>query len=419
MSFAQPVAERSETTDARPPGGGPAAPATDSPIFRIPIDGAPNVPERFGVPSALAAGQVDVVDLGGVVEHMGRRWRARKEVVHLHSEHLMAQRLGPRAAVQQLGETCYVVAQPERTRFEAQALLFRCLKEILERFVGEAQPDDLRLREVTFVTSAEIHGRPVELDDALAAAIDVDYAAEAGSPTLAETTRFVASDGRTVRVSCVLEPVVHLANSTRIGFRLARRVLDVGADRPLSAQELQNLSRADIARVDYATISRGLDRLHAEAGEAKLPTLIVPVSCATLANERTRAGLVALLDQARAEVRHGLVCEICDIDGMAHEALAEDVSRVRPYCVRLLAFVADPRPPAFHALKGLGLDGVSVECPPNLGDAEFVGWTRQTAKAAHAAAGALFLYRVQSIQRGALASLAGASHVSMAPAVYV
>ncbi len=67
-------------------------------------------------------------------------------------------------------------------------------------------------------------------------------------------------------------------------------------------------------------------------------------------------------------------------------------------------------------MRGLGLDGVSVDCPPNLGDAEFVGWTRDAAKAAHAVAGALFLYRVQSIQRGALASLAGASHVTIAAA---
>ena len=416
MSVTETVAELPETAQVPPPGALRAAPEGQAPIWRIAVQGVPDLMERFGTPSALAAGQVDVIDLGMLVDHLGIRWPAQREVVHLHLEHQLAHLLGPQAEFQQLDETHYVVIQEGRSRFEAQALCFRCLRDVLDRFAGEALPSDLHLQEATLVTLSEIYGRRVDLDEALAAAIDIEEVELANNPSLAQSTRFVAADGRTMRVSGVLEPVVNLANSSRIGFRLARRVFDLEADRALSGPEVQNLSRADIARVDYATISRGLDRLHAEVGEDKLPTLIVPVSCATIANERTRLGLVGLLEQARTEVRHGLVCEICDIDGMGHEALAEDIALVRPYCVRLLAYVADPRPSAFVALKGLGLDGVSVECPPNLGDAEFVGWTRQTARAAHAAAGALFLYRVQSIQRGALASLAGASHVSLAAA---
>ena len=416
MPVTQTVAALSETTDVRAAGSARSSAEAEHPILRLDASGVADAMERFGAPSALAAGQVDVIDLDALREHLGGRWDAEQEAVHRQVEQMLARRLGPDAAVERLDETHYIVAQAGQTRAWAQGHCFGCLREILQHFVGEALPSDLRLQEVTLVTSSEIHGRRVELDEALAAEIVVgDPEDDAGSSPL-QSTRFVAANGRSVRVSCALEPVVNLASSSRIGFRLARRVLDGHSDRPLNAQELQNLSRADIARVDYATIARGLDRLHAEVGEDKLPTLIVPVSCATLANERTRHGLVALLEQARTEVRLGLVCEICDIDGLGHEALAQDIALIRPFCMRLLAYVAEPRAAVFHPLRGLDLDGVSMDCPPNLGDAEFVGWTREAARAAHAVAGALFLYRVQSIQRGALASLAGASHVTIATA---
>ena len=413
MSSTATISERTPGPDIRGPESLRGRPGAGPQIVRLDATEIPDAMERFGVPSALAAGQVHVIDLEGLHEHLGERWSAQRDGVHRQVGQMLLRRLGPEAVFERLDDTHVIVLQSGQTRSGAQAHGFGCLREILQHVIGEAVPSDLRLQEVTLVTSTEVHGRKVELDEALASEIVVTDPAASGDP-LPQSTRFVAANGRTVRVSCVLEPVVNLATSSRIGFRLARRVLDVDTDLPLTLLELENLSRADIARVDYATIARGLDRLHAEVGPEKLPTLIVPVSCATLANERTRYGLVGLLEQARTEVRHGLVCEICDIDGLGHEALAQDIVLIRPFCVRLLAYVTEPRAAAFLPLRGLDLDGVSVDCPPNLGDAEFVGWTREAARAAHAVAGALFLYRVQSIQRGALASLAGASHVTIA-----
>ena len=413
MSSTEMISERTRGPDVPGAGSSRGRSGAEPQIVRLSAAEIPAAMDRFGVPSALAAGQVNVLDLGGLHEHLGERWSAQQEGIHRQVGQMLSRRLGPEAVFDRLDDTHVIVLQAGQTRSGAQAHGFGCLREILQHFLGEALPSDLRLQEVTLVTSTEVHGRKVELDEALASEIVVTDPAASGGP-LSQSTRFVAANGRTVRVSCVLEPVVNLATSTRIGFRLARRVLDVDSDLPLTVQELQNLSRADIARVDYATIARGLDRLHAEAGQEKLPTLIVPVSCATLANDRTRYGLIGLLEQARAEVRHGLVCEIYGLDGLAHETLAADIALIRPYCVRLLAFAPEPLASLLKPLRGLGLDGVSVDCPPNLGDAEFVGWTREAARAAHGVGGALFLYRLQSIQRGALASLAGVSHISLA-----
>jgi hypothetical protein len=430
---------------------GAATPASPPVLDLDPADLA-EVLDRLGDSSALSAGLVNVIGLEGVAERFGTRWSVRSELVHQHVERLLQRQLGDDAVFQRVGETHYVVVQAGRTRPQAQALCLRCMREILHHFVGEVRLRDLRLHEVTRVSQNQIVGHRVEVG-----AVGVEEPEpqesrsfvrpdepgenrfppsmrpalppqdEAGprsfAPTLpglppqpsllpvSQWTPFVASNGRTVRVSCTLEPVIKLADSERIGFRLARQVL--GAQGPLSTQELRNLSRADIARVDCATIARGLERLHAQMGADKSATLMVPVSFATLSNQRTRETLVSLLKQARDEVRLGLVCEICELDGVPPGALLTAISLIRPFCVRVLAFVADPRPVMLKSLKGLGLAGVSVESPPNLGDAEFLGWAREAARAVKPVAGALVIYRVQPIERGVLAALAGASHISL------
>ena len=428
------------------------APASP-PVLKLDPADLAEVLDRLGDPSALSSGLVNVIGLEGVAERFGPRWAVRSELVHEHVERMLHRHLGDDVVFQRIGEAHYVVVQSGRTRLQAQGLCLRCMREILHHFVGEVRLRDLRLHEVTRVSQNEIVGHRVDVsgagesdgqppDEARSFAgpgasgedrpqpyprSPASPEAEAGPRSFAprrpglpahpsllpvsQWTPFVASNGRTVRVSCTLEPVIKLANSERIGFRLARQVLV--AHGPLSAAELRNLSRADIARVDCATIARGLERLRAQVSGDKSATLVVPVSFATLSNQRTRETLVSLLKQAQDEVRLGLVCEICELDGVPPSALLTAVSLIRPFCVRVLAFVADPGPASIRPLKGMGLAGISVESPPNLGDAEFVGWAREAARAVKPVAGALVIYRVQPMQRGALAALAGASHISL------
>ena len=434
--------------------GEKAAPAfTPPPILRLDPTDLAEMLDRLGDPTALASGLVNVIGLEGVAARFGTRWSFRRELVYEHVERVMHRHLGDEGVFQRIGEAHYVVVQSGRSRLQAQGLCLRCLREILNHFVGEVRLPDMRLHEVTRISGNEIVGQKVDVSAEVlselatapepggpvdshsfadprafvagrtfAAPDDIEasrsFRARNGTGSTATSvipatpwTPFVASNGRTVRVSCVLEPVIRLDTSTRIGFRLARRVLH--AEQALDGQALRDLSGADIARVDFATIARGIDRLRAEQKGQELPSLIVPVSFATLSNQRTREILVGLLEQARSEVRLGLVCEICELEGVPPSALLTAVSLIRPFCVRVLAFVTDPRPSGLRTLKGLGLAGVSMECPPGMGDAQFVGWARDMAQAARTAAGALFLYRVQPIERAALAGLAGASHVSL------
>ena len=372
-------------------------------------------------PSVLASGCVNIIALDAIRDRLGSRWELRRELVDEHAQRSIEKQLAPGSVFQRIGETYYAVVQPDTPRLIAQAICLRCAREILHYFLGAAVLTDIKLHEVTRIDPDGVFGHHVDVA-ALAAAEaklppGIPAAAAAPEPQLQKPvdqwTPFVASDGRRVRVSCVLEPVLHLTTSARIGYRLARRVIELPSERQLTPAELQNLSRSDIARIDYATISRGLDRLRSEMGGDKLPTLIVPVSLITLSNQRTREAFVGMLKQAQSEVRHGLVCEIWDIEGAPAGTLLTAISLIKPFCLRVIGCVLPVKTGGLQRLKGVGLQGVAIECPQNLSDAEFIGWLKDVRSASRPVADMLFVFRLENMRRAAMASLAGISHTSL------
>ena len=123
-------------------------------------------------------------------------------------------------------------------------------------------------------------------------------------------TPFVTADGRELRVSATLDPVFEAKGFTRIGFRLIRRVISQrwdGEDE-LSAQQVSQLSTAELLRVDLATIARGIGRLEAEAEQQR--SLIVPISYTSLASMKGRGEVVARLKDTGSLVKLGVIGDI-------------------------------------------------------------------------------------------------------------
>jgi hypothetical protein len=237
---------------------------------------------------------------------------------------------------------------------------------------------------------------------------------EAPTSEVDQWTPFTATDGRRMRVSCTLEPVIQLASSAPIGYRLARRALELPSERALSPLEQNNLSRADIGKIDFATIARGLDRLSAESGESALPCLVLPISCVTLSNYGARNVLSDLLKKAKDVVRHGLICEMCDVEGVPHGALQAAIQTIRPFSLRVVGRLREPPGFAVRQLKGSGFDGLSIECPEFSSDQEFVGWTRNVVQVCRPVTKTLFVFQVGGIRHAAIASHLGVTHVTVA-----
>ncbi|HXQ17517.1 MAG TPA: hypothetical protein VN814_23105, partial [Caulobacteraceae bacterium] len=221
------------------------------------------------------------------------------------------------------------------------------------------------------------------------------------------------SNGCRVRVSCVLEPIFELRTYGRIGNRIARSVIRMGEEEVLTPAELQNLSRADIQRIDLATIARGLDRLRAEANGERQLSLIIPVSYISLSHRAGRAALADLLREAKALVQAGVIVEVCDIEGVPQAALLEATSLIRPYCIFLIGRLNDAPYNALGNLQNAGLSGVSFDAPQIVGDAEFMGWTKAAVHAAKRVAKSVIIYRLGSTRQAGMAALLGASHASL------
>jgi hypothetical protein len=378
--------------------------------------------EPLRASAALAEGKVNLIGLDGVVGALGERWQGRREQIYDHVEKVIERQLGPSGYMLRISETDYLVAQPDLGPFGAQASSLRMLREVLEHFLGAVSPASLKVCRVTDLDGSEIMAAPIDPRSAVEGEAHEEKIARAAAQAAANAdllsqdrwSPFVAGNGRHVRVSCALEPVFELKGNTRIGFRLNRRLIDTASEEPVPHEEVQYLSRADLLRMDMATIARGVTRLRSDPEGGKALSLIIPVSYVSLSTAEGRKALSAAFDQARKEVSHGVICEVCDIEDVPQATLLSAISLIRPSTLLIIGHLFGDRPRAASGLKEAGLQAISVTCPQNIqGDAEFLGWARDTMKTVRKVSRSVIIYGCDSPRRLAMAGLMEASHASL------
>lgn len=370
----------------------------------------------------LKEGKVNIVSLDALMMRLGDRWPRHRIQVHDRVEQMLRRNLGAEGYFLRVSDTDYLICQPELGRFSGQAACLRYLREILHRFMGDSAEADECVHQVTKlsgqeITAEKIDARQAEREEAAEqeALAEAARADAARGRTMDRWSPFVASDGRELRVSCSLEPVFELKNFGRIGFRMSRRVLVVGTEEEVPPAMVRNLSRADILRIDLATIARGLDRLRSEQDEERQPSLIVPVSFINLSHQQARAEIVALLKEASGLVKQGIICEICDIEGVPQGAMFSAVALIRPFALFIVGRLdtTPPLPSTLAQLKGAGLQALSVQSPRNQTEADFTAWAKATVDAAKRVTKSVLVYRVDSARTAGLAGLLGATHASV------
>lgn len=378
--------------------------------------------EPFQGSGALDAGQVCMINLEALVQAFGARWQGRREQVYEHVERVLERTAGPTAYVARVTETDYLIAQPDLGPFGAQATCLRSLKEVLSHFLGAVQPRQLSVCRVTGIANGELRAEPIDPRAAMegearerqAAHLD----AESNDPTLLNPERwspFVAGNGREVRVSCKLEPVFELKGNMRIGYRLARKVIYTSSGEELAPHEIYNLTRADLIRIDMATIARGMDRLASESGEGAALSLTIPVSYVSLSSVDGRKLLTSAFQAARKQVLKGVICEVCDIENVPQAPLLSAVSFIKPASLFVIGHLTGLAPHVSPNLRETGLQALSFTVPSMLaGDAEFLGWTREVIKSARRVSKTVMIYGCPNPRRLAMAGLMEATHASLA-----
>jgi hypothetical protein len=370
----------------------------------------------------LADGRVNVISLDPIADRLGERWEQRREQVYDHLERALGKKLAHTDFYLRVSETVYLVAQPSAGTYAAQALCVRALDEVVAFFLGPGPRQDVQVHKVTDLAANQIVAVAIDRHAATAGEEDRPFmpslAEMRADPTLLSPARwspFTASNGIHVRVSCTLEPVFEVKRHTRIGYRLRRRVLDTRTETPLSPQQLSHLTRADLLRIDMATIARGMARLNAAGEDEHQLSLIVPVSFVTLSNVEGRHLIAEAFARLRDVVLKGVICEICDIEAVPQVALVQAASLIRPHTLFVVGHLEGATPQALGSLKETGLKALSLQCPPNMvGDAEFIGWLRSVITSTRRVSKSLMLYGCPNPRRAALAALVGATHVSFA-----
>lgn len=373
--------------------------------------------ERFQSSGMLEEGRINLIGLDAIAERLGDKWEGRQEQIYHHVERTLTRHLEGGGFFQRVSPTDYLVVQPALAKFSAQVSCLSYLRDLLAHFLGGAAPEAVDVLEVTSLAGGRIFAAEIDRAYAVSAAKTEPPVTlpEADDTLPTPWNPFVAADGRKLRVSCHLEPVFELKTFAQIGFRIARRVLRMPEEIELSAQELRNLTTADIEKVDLATIARGISRLRSEQGNAKQPTLFLPVSYTTLSSQRGRGPLIARFKEATHGVEKGLICEINDIEGVPGSALAAVTVLIKPFCVIVVGKLREAPGRSPEDLRGVRLQGVAFEAGQHpLDAADFSLWAEKSIKHARRVTRSVIIHGLAGPEYLGLAGLAGATHASLA-----
>jgi hypothetical protein len=206
-------------------------------------------------------------------------------------------------------------------------------------------------------------------------ASDVDEAgdgagADASEPSpIAELAhaQLQSADGRELRVSFAVDPVLDLKAWAMAGHRIESRIVELKTGAELTGPFRRSLLPRDFEMVDLAALERGMSRLKGAEIPDK-PRLIIQLSFTSLANAR---GRTALLDRARRmqeALTQGAICELVDVEpGVPLGRLSEVVSLLRHYFRFVLVQVA-PRRDGIEAAIAAKAQGLTVNGPDLGGD---------------------------------------------------
>lgn len=364
---------------------------------------------QFGNPYLLANGLVCVISLEAISQRLGDRWPQRRDIVHAYLTRLIERDIDPNGLTEWLSETSVIIVQPDRPPIAGQAACLKILKQTLQHFLGDSNTEDTIVHTVTRITGGEVFGLQLDVEQVIAAAVSL---AVATTPPPDQWSPFIASNGRRVRVSCRLEPLMLLKTSARIGYRISRRIVETPSDIALTDLEVSNLSRADAFNIDAASIARGLQRLSSDVSGEVAPTLIVPVSYSTLAHSPSLTKFLGLLASASNQVKLGLVCEIVDFESAPLAQIETTLSQLRHHCAHV---IGRHHPKMNLGTLPSGITGLGVEVPAIEGDAEFVGWMRTVQASTKSHRAALLLFQLQNPRQLALATAMGATHATLQP----
>ena len=166
-------------------------------------------------------------------------------------------------------------------------------------------------------------------------------------------------DGRNLKVSFAVDPVLDLRASALAGHRIEARILDLERGRDLTGLQRRTLLPTDFTKIDMAALERGMSRLTA-ADKDGPPKLIIQLSFASLSNSRARQALITKAHGVQHLLKQAAICELVDIEsGIPVNRLLELNALIRPF-FRSVWLQVQPQRILIETAKAARIPGLSV-----------------------------------------------------------
>jgi hypothetical protein len=154
----------------------------------------------------------------------------------------------------------------------------------------------------------------------------------AGEPSNgASALSLQTADGRDLRVSFAVDPVMDLKAWAMAGHRIESRLVERTTGEELTVPGRRSLLSRDFESIDLAALERGLSRV--EGVEAfDRPRLIIQLSFISLSNGRARAAILERAREMQHLLHHAAICELVDVEaGVPVGRLSDVTSLVRTF----------------------------------------------------------------------------------------
>jgi hypothetical protein len=178
-------------------------------------------------------------------------------------------------------------------------------------------------------------------------------------------------DGRVLKVSFAVDPVLDLRVSVLAGHRVEARILDLERGREFTGRQRRTLLPSDFCKIDLAALERGMSRL-SDADAGGPPKLIIQLSFASLSNSRARQAMFAKTAALQHVLRQAAICELVDIEsGVPVNRLLELNALIRPF-FRSVWLQVQPQRALIETAKAARIQGISVRAGDLGSDAQGV-----------------------------------------------
>ncbi len=368
----------------------------------------------------LAEGRAHIIGLDAVRTVLGRRWDDRRAMV-MESVATCARRLlAPEDTCAPVGDADVLIICPAVEPMVARGLAAHILCDVLAHFLGEARSLSLKVKMVEGFAGGQAVCRTLDTDaieTALAAtanrttATGKDGAAYANGLLGEPITTF---DGRRLRISFAVDPIIDLGRMAVAGHRIEPRLLYTHNGAPMTPVERMGLLASDMERVDLATLERGLSRLAGQQDRGEHPSLILAVSFLTASSQRARTKLMLRLGDARERVKSSVIWEITDLpDGAPAGRLTEMAALLRPFGRAVFAQTTLSGV-AVKAARAARIGGLLLQPQKPLeNESDSAVWLLQAGKMVRGAAPALIAANLPGAALLPTAAAAGFTHATV------